>query len=258
MIRFYTDLDNTILYSYKHDIGPYKICVEHYQGRQVSYVTPKTHALLQQLNETISIVPTTTRTVEQYNRIHLPEFSPRHALVCNGGILLTDGKEDTEWYERSLKLVSVCKEALKYGERLLEQDNNRCFEVRNIKGLFIFTKSEKPFASVERLRANLDKEIVDIFSNGLKVYIVPKVLNKGTAVMRFQKKHPLDCVIAAGDSEFDIPMLNCADLGIAPVVLKGRHDIQEHVKYMTGQKLFSEELLTYILSWVKSGAVFSE
>ena len=96
MIRFHTDLDNTILYSYKHDIGSYKSCVEIYQGRQVSYITDKTSTLLQQLKEKISIVPTTTRTIEQYNRIDLSVFSPHYALVCNGGVLLTDGREDTE------------------------------------------------------------------------------------------------------------------------------------------------------------------
>ena len=251
MIRFHTDLDNTILYSYKHDIGQYKSCVELYQGRQVSYITDKTCTLLQQLKEKIFIVPTTTRTIEQYNRIDLSAVSPRHALVCNGGVLLTDGREDTEWYEQSLNLVSNCRETLKYGEQLLEQDNNRCFEVRNIKGLFIFTKSEKPFTSIQRLRAHLGTGNVDIFSNGIKVYIVPKVLNKGMSVKRFRERYPSEYVIAAGDSEFDIPMLNQADLGIAPNTLKGNLNLQEHVKYMNGQKLFSEELLTYILSRVK-------
>lgn len=251
MIRFHTDLDNTILYSYKHDIGQYKSCVELYQGRQVSYITDKTCTLLQQLKEKIFIVPTTTRTIEQYNRIDLSAVSPRHALVCNGGVLLTDGREDTEWYEQSLNLVSNCRETLKYGEQLLEQDNNRCFEVRNIKGLFIFTKSEKPFTSIQRLRAHLGTDNVDIFSNGIKVYIVPKVLNKGMSVKRFRARYPSEYVIAAGDSEFDIPMLNQADLGIAPDTLKGNPTLQEHVKYMSGQKLFSEELLAYILSRVK-------
>ena len=71
------------------------------------------------------------------------------------------------------------------------------------------------------------------------------------SVKRFRERYPSEYVIAAGDSEFDIPMLNQADLGIAPNTLKGNLNLQEHVKYMNGQKLFSEELLTYILSRVK-------
>ena len=144
MIRFHTDLDNTILYSYKHDIGPYKSCVEIYQGRQVSYITDNTCTLLQQLKEKISIVPTTTRTIEQYNRIDLSVFSPRYALVCNGGVLLIDGREDTEWYEQSLKLVSNCRETLKYGEWLLEQDNNRFLKSGILRGFSFLQKVKSP------------------------------------------------------------------------------------------------------------------
>ena len=129
---------------------------------------------------------------------------------------------------------------LKYGEWLLGQDENRCFEVRNIKGLFIFTKSEKPFTSVMRLKERLDESLTDIFSNGAKVYIVPKRLNKGMAVSRFQKRYPSDLVIAAGDSEFDIPMLN-----------EGGKGIKGHITYMRGRKLFSEEGLEYITNIIR-------
>ena len=46
MIAFHTDLDNTLIYSYKHDIGPQKRNVELYQGREISYITEETYHLL--------------------------------------------------------------------------------------------------------------------------------------------------------------------------------------------------------------------
>lgn len=251
MIRFHSDLDNTILYSYKHEIGETKNCVEVYQGRQISYMTHETARLLSGLKEKMSIVPTTTRTVEQYKRLDLSVISPKYALVCNGGALLVDGEEDMDWYKESLALISDSREMLKYGEWLLGQDENRCFEVRNIKGLFIFTKSEKPFTSVMWLKERLDESLTDIFSNGAKVYIVPKRLNKGMAVSRFQKRYPSDLVIAAGDSEFDIPMLNEARLAVAPRTLKGGKGIKGHITYMRGRKLFSEEGLEYITNIIR-------
>ena len=70
---FFTDLDNTIIYSYKHDIGRDKINVEIYQGREISFITQSTHEYLKNLKENILVVPTSTRTVEQYERIDLKD-----------------------------------------------------------------------------------------------------------------------------------------------------------------------------------------
>ena len=46
-----TDLDNTLIYSYKHDIGIQKRNVEIYQGREISYITDKTYDLLKKVKE---------------------------------------------------------------------------------------------------------------------------------------------------------------------------------------------------------------
>ena len=37
-----TDLDNTIIYSYKHDIGNEKMNVELYKEREISFITKRT------------------------------------------------------------------------------------------------------------------------------------------------------------------------------------------------------------------------
>ena len=97
MYLFNCDLDNTLIYSYKHDIGADKINVEQYQGREISFITSRTFELLKEVAEKTVFVPTTTRTVEQYGRIDLGIHTPQYALVCNGGILLKNGVEDSEW-----------------------------------------------------------------------------------------------------------------------------------------------------------------
>lgn len=50
------------------------------------------------------------------------------------------------------------------------------------------------------------------------MYVVPKNLDKGTAVKRFRAYlgDDVEKVVAAGDSEFDISMVECADEGIVP------------------------------------------
>ncbi len=241
MIVFNTDLDNTIIYSYKHDIGPEKRGVEQYQGRTISYVTEKTYQLLNEVRKKVEIVPTTTRTIEQYKRIDLGVGAFRYALVCNGGVLLVDGIEDENWYQESLLLVEPSKADLLSGIAFLQQDENVNFEIRFIKDLFVFTKSSEPEKTVAFLREKLNRALVDVFHNGTKVYIVPVLLNKGRALERLQNRMGTECVIAAGDSEFDISMLEKADFAIAPEELPVNRE--EQITWVNEQEIFSEKVL---------------
>lgn len=188
MIVFHADLDNTLIYSYKRDIGREKVGVEIYQSRVISYMTPESHRRLKEISKNVLLIPTTTRTAEQYGRIDLGIETPLYALVCNGGVLLKNGCEDADWYEESLRLTADCRGELIRAEKLLQQDADRSFEVRNVKELFVFTKSDRPDLTAGLLRAALDLSLVDVFQNGVKVYVLPKSLTKGCAVRRMQKR----------------------------------------------------------------------
>ena len=149
MIVLHTDLDNTLIYSYRHDIGQDRICAEVYQGREISFITRETLRLLQQImtrKEQVLVVPTTTRTIEQYQRIDLGVGKLRYALVCNGGVLLVDGKEDENWYLESLERIKGSRQMLDRALAFLEKDKRRTFDLRFIKELFVFTKCEEPEA----------------------------------------------------------------------------------------------------------------
>lgn len=246
MIIFHSDLDNTLIYSYKHEIGSEKRCVELYRGRELSYMTEKSLELLERIRERVLFVPTTTRTVEQYDRIRLGTTRAAYALVCNGGILLENGREDDGWYQESLAGISDCAGELKNAERILEEDPDRNFELRFIRKLFIFTKSGNPCNTISRLKKALNLAQVDVFGNGAKVYVLPRYLNKGTAVLRFREKLKAERMIACGDSEFDIPMLDAADIPIAPRTLGAGQTLRPNWIYMPGERLYSEELLAYI------------
>lgn len=248
MIILHSDLDNTLIYSYKHDIGNRKICVEIYQDREVSFMTEKSYNMLKSVNDRVMLVPTTTRTIEQYGRIDLGIGNIEYALVCNGGVLLVNGMEDEEWYNESLRLTKDCREELDKAQKILESDIHRTFEVRNIKQLFLFTKSDAPEKSAERLVNVLDMERVDVLCNGVKVYVVPKKLSKGAALRRFREKVHGEKVIAAGDSEFDISMLQEADVALAPVELADKYFAGGEVVRMGGGALFSDDILGYILN----------
>ena len=246
MIIFNSDLDNTLIYSYKRDIPDEKICVEIYNERQISFMTRNSYELLKKIVKKVLFVPTTTRTVEQYERIDLGIGVPQFSLVCNGGVLLNNGKEDKEWYKESLRLISVCFEELKKAEKILYEDEYRCFDVRNISELFIFTKSDKPFMSVQRLKGVLNLSLVDVFENGIKIYVIPKKLSKGMALRRFKEKINGNTFISAGDSEFDISMIREADFGIVPNYMM-REKVGEN-GIIVEDNFFSDGILNFVLN----------
>ncbi|EHL16960.1 hypothetical protein HMPREF9629_00202 [Peptoanaerobacter stomatis] len=250
---FNTDLDNTLIYSYKKDIGENKKNVEIYNGRQISFITDKTYHLLKKLNEKLLIVPTTTRTEEQYKRIDLDIGQLKYALVCNGSILLIDGQEDEMWYNTSLSLIENSKNELEKSLTYLQNDNRRNFELRFIKNLFVFTKCENSQNVVNDLKNILDTSKVDVFNNKEKLYVIPKNLSKGNALLRF--KQYLDSIsdnkkifISAGDSEFDISMFDKTDISIAPQELSKIHKIPKNTILIDNFSLFSETMLEKIES----------
>lgn len=245
---FFADLDNTLIYSYKHDIGMNKRTVEIYHGREISFITEKTHALLTEIKKRMLLVPVTTRTAEQYDRIDLGIGRIPCALVCNGGVLLTDGRQDEEWYQKSLQMVQESREELWKAVRYLEKEADRIFEIRCIKELFVFTKCRLAQSVVQRMKEVLGLRYTDVFYNGEKVYAVPKMLNKGTAVRRMKERLGAEHVFAAGDSEFDIPMLEQADAAVMPPEgIGGRVQAHGHICRMPGKAVFSEELLEFVL-----------
>lgn len=244
---FHSDLDNTLIYSYKHEIGLHKKCVEIYQGREISYMTDLSWELLKKIQQQTLFVPTTTRTIEQYQRIQLGNKPPEYALVCNGGILLHHGESDSNWYRESRRLVASCQADLFQAEKLLKTDEYVNFEVRNIENLFVFTKSAKPKQTIKRLHKHLEGSQVELFSNGMKVYAVPRKLNKGEAVKRFRHRIAREITVAAGDSRFDIPMLKEADLALARWELQKEQMGGKHVIYLGEKEIFSDEVLKYLL-----------
>lgn len=243
---FYSDLDNTLIYSYKHEIGDHRRCVEVYQGREISFMTEFTWRALRAVMGELLFVPVTTRTLEQYRRVQLGIPVPSYALVCNGGILLRDGEPDRCWYEESLRRIQGARTQLELGIELLRADEDVCFEVRFVEELFVFTKSEKPQETAARLRERLNLKLVNVFCNHKKVYVVPRGLEKGVAVRRLQESLDGKEAIAAGDSLFDLSMMDVVDVGFAPLDLREEAGRVENVEFLSGG-VFSDLLMERLI-----------
>lgn len=248
---FFTDLDNTIIFSYKHNIGVDKVNIEMYQGREVSYMTKKTYCLLKQVAKKMLLVPVTTRTLEQYNRIDLGLGILPYALVCNGGIMLENGRENKSWYQQSLVSVQSAQAELQKALNLLEYDRRRIFELRFIRNLFVFTKCIEPDEVVCTLKKQVDLRFVDVLNNKNKIYVVPKALRKGESIKRLKRYIEGKIILAAGDSEFDISMLQAADIAFAPKRLADKYNLTDDFIVMPQKKPLSDEILEYIVKYVE-------
>lgn len=248
MYIFNSDLDNTLIFSYKHDIGVDKVNIERYEGREIGFSTQKTFNKLKDIVQKVMFVPTTTRTENQYKRIDLGIPMPKYALVCNGGILLKQGEPDESWYRESLDLVVPAEKEIELARKILEKDSRREFELRYINELFLYTKCSEPETVVSELGALLDPEKVIVLNNGHKLYVLPKNLSKGKAALRLKEHLGGSKIIAAGDSKFDISMLEIADFAIAPAKLKDEIKALNHIKIAPEAGIFSDVVLDFVES----------
>ena len=121
-------------------------------------------------------------------------------------------------------------------------------DVRKVEGLFIFTKSADTETTLIQLKENLEESLVDIFSQGEKIYVLPKNLNKGEGLLRLKKYLSPEKIIVAGDTIFDVPMLKLGDESYFPEQIK---DFCKNFKngrcILKAEGNFSDVLLQFIL-----------
>ena len=209
MKTLFTDLDNTLIYSSRRNISLDMICIERNNDKEISYITKRS---LDYINKHADIIPLTTRSLRQYNRIQLPKFNT--ILLSNGGILLNNGVIDESWYNESLDYAKRCINDLMLAKRFLEGSVDTYFEVRFVDELFIFTKVHNVENNMIRLKSILDCNNVDIFNQRDKIYIFPKELSKGNAIKRLKQRRKLGYIFSAGDAPLDFSMIQESDLFI--------------------------------------------
>lgn len=240
-----TDLDSTLIYGTRYRI-PGRVCVEVLGERRLSFMSPLSYRLLQQvMNAGIPLIPVTSRKIPSYRRVERTIGYPEFALLSHGGLLLRNGAVEEDWYQESLALAEDSYVDLKLAEEYLHCRDDLLREVSYEHGLFIRAKCSNPEDAAEDLRNMLAISAVNVFVLGQWVDVVPASLNKGGSVKRLRKLFSGYTVIAAGDSEMDIPMLEEADIGLAPISLKGAG------KFRIYDDLFSDHLLQFVLDYVK-------
>ncbi|MFF2651990.1 HAD family hydrolase [Streptomyces sp. NPDC058045] len=223
-----SDLDRTLIYSAAaldlrmpdHE-APRLLCVETYGGAPLSYLTEHAAALLAGLHRTALFVPATTRTPEQYRRVHLPGPAPRYAICANGGHLLVDGTTDPDWQrtvhrriaERSAPLAEI------RARLTATADQEWLLKERVAEDLFAYLvvdRARLPEGWVRDLTGWAAERGWTVSLQGRKIYAVPQPLTKSAALREVAQRAGAVRTLAAGDSLLDADLLTAADRAWRP------------------------------------------
>lgn len=253
------DLDRTLIYSANAlalagpDAGlPSLLCVELYRARPLSFLTSAAATSLELLSRTAALVPTTTRTPEQYARVRLPGPPPAYAICANGGSLLVDGEEDASWSASVRKRVSECAPLLDVHDRVQARSGDFTLSVRTASDLFVYTVVERdrlPEGWVEELAAWCGERGWTVSLQGRKVYCLPAPLTKSAAAREVASRTDASRLLAAGDSLLDTELLEIADAAVRPAhgELEERGHTGTAVTSTTGV-LAGEEIVSWLLA----------
>lgn len=217
-----SDLDRTLIYStaalqlpMPDAEAPRLLCVEVYDHKPLSYMTETAATLLDELARTTVFVPTTTRTREQYGRIHLPGPAPRFAICANGGHLLVDGESDPDWQTQvSRRLADECASLAEVRAHLLAAaDPAWLLKERVAENLFAYLVVERallPEGWVKELGEWAETRGWTVSLQGRKIYAVPGPLTKSAAMNEVARRTGATLTLAAGDSLLDADLLLAA------------------------------------------------
>ena len=219
-VLYATDMDRTIIYSqrfldeYKPDTN-YEIA-ETKGDKIISYISTPVKSRLFQMNkmDNITIVPVTTRSIEEFERINIG-LNVKYAIVSNGGTILEDGKPMQEW-EEYIKSKNCLVDLMQASLDLTDLESTTR-ETKFIDNKYLFNKVED-----EKLFDIEISELINKYPNinftrqRKKIYAIPKDFSKAIALRWLQNKLKVDKLVASGDSELDLPMLAIADYAIIP------------------------------------------
>lgn len=226
-----TDLDRTMIYSraaFGDGSEPATVCVEHYEGQPLSYMTATAAAHFDALADVVALVPVTTRTIEQFQRVRLPGAPSGYAVTSNGGSILRNGLPDRRWRSAlDAQVRADCATLVEVRADLRARvDESFALKLRDADDLFCYL-----VVDLERLPADFVAEWDawcrprgwSVSRQGRKIYAMPAPVCKSRAVQEVRRRlvesgdlDPQARLYAAGDGALDAEMLRIADAAIRP------------------------------------------
>lgn len=208
-----TDLDRTIIFSSKFipECKKEVKCIEYYNEKPISYIC--VDALMQfnklMKKKELRIIPVTTRSVAQYQRIKFLN-NVEYAITTNGGIILHNNLIFQPWKNKIDKIINQYKKEGLYNNIFQVLLNNLDFfekEPRLVDDIFYFGRLKDNYLDNLKFLSILDT-VVDktkwMFTlQGLKFYIIPKEISKENALKYLKDYFKESELIVSGDGKLD-------------------------------------------------------
>lgn len=209
---FAIDLDGTVMHSHR-DWSPGDVCVELIGGEERGFMRADMYRVLKRACEVGCVVPVTSRSVEQFERIRWADIKVSLSYVANGGIRIEGDGGD------AIRLIGTLqwKPTLDDVATAIARDNrvNRC---RIIDSCYVLAYLSDPAVDISDMRRYCGDELT-MYRDRKKLYFFPAGLSKGLAIADIRTWIPDARIVCIGDSENDFPMLELADLAILPAML---------------------------------------
>lgn len=197
MALFTTALDNTLIFSKGFVKNEDVIAVEYKDNKELSYMTKQALDYLKSLNEVITIVPITSRSLEEFKQLTFYNLF-EHAILSNGLTILYKGLvEDGNWQyiiQKEFEKMNLADvESLLYNcSSLFKSD----FELR---GYYYYAevKEHQEIMVLKLLKPFLYKDW-NCFIQDNKLYVTPKIVTKEKALKFLAKKYNLDLMYSFG------------------------------------------------------------
>lgn len=251
MTLFATDLDNTLIFSKGFVKNEDVIAVEYKDNQELSYITKQALEILKKLNEKITIVPITSRSLEEFKQLTFYSMF-EHAILSNGLVILYKGLvEDGNWQyiiQKEFEKMDLSDvESLLYNcSSLFKSD----FELRDYY-YYAEVKEHQEIMVLKLLKPFLHKDW-NCFVQDNKLYVTPKIVTKENALKFLSKKYDLDLLHSWGvdDSKIDKGFIDLTMNKISFVNSELWDSLKEKEKYKYSIFLLglsgSEEMLKMI------------
>lgn len=267
-----TDLDRTMIYS-RSAMGDEQFatlapqCVEIYQDAPISYMTAHSQELLAHLAATVPVVPVTTRTQAQFDRVTLPGSPFPYAVVSNGGRILVDGTDDATWrasIDHAVRSTAADLDTV-VAELRRRTDDSWVKSLRIADDLFCYLVvdlASQPADFLADWTQWCGRHGWTVSQQGRKIYATPGCVTKSSAIGEVRRRlvdsdritadAPL---ISAGDGWLDADLLETSDAAIRPShgELENLGWNRDHVAVTEHSgALAGEEILTWFGDYVRS------
>ncbi|MVU79997.1 HAD family hydrolase [Nocardia sp. ET3-3] len=225
-----TDLDRTVIYSRAAfgQTDPATVCVEHHEGQPLSYMTVTAAQRMSELAAAAALVPVTTRTIEQFQRVRLPGGPWPYAVTSNGGTILRNGLPDRRWRSAlDAEVRAECATLVEVRAELRARvDESFAVRLREADDLFCYLVVDPdrvPEGFLAEWESWCRPRGWSVSQQGRKIYTMPTPVCKSRAVTEVRRRlleagelRPDSVLAAAGDGALDAELLRTADVAIRP------------------------------------------